>query len=883
MRPGTRLVPFALLLFLSSAVLLSLNTSASDGDDVYTTIDVDFHHLGDHFVTTYQPQWPEGTIYEKDFEAPKEVENPAIKMWVRGLVPPENVSIDYVKLFINDELLGYINEYAVGTGSINDIDDEVEIEVSIEENILTEGTNGFKIVTGWGSSIYDRDDIMFWNIRLVRAQPLEISCNLLTPGPGDVHHVGLDTEEITLLVWNDRHVDALQWVHVIVDPDGAGTGYRWTQQTNWSKIDLNATQFADFPSEWTWASKDLHNRTWTLTARMSFLWTFPSEGPIDIVVRVRDDQTRMHVFRFDDVLEVKTRLEMSGPVSLIGAEQGALGPGSWVRGGEDVSATVPPLIYIDSGNVFPPPGTFSLSLSWESNELIRSSTTPGETWSNSWRVPMVARQTATVTIRAVDLPKGGKAPPPVVITLEVDGQGPNWLQRSPTEGEWLTDGTVETWADLTDGDGSGPDPFSVEFQRLDPVSNTWTAWRPAQLLIEGGVGDSSRAIANLELSEAVGHAIRWRVYDMVGNGPSISESPSFGVDERSVVIEPLETTGWIMSTEVFVACHISDPDPGIGASGVDISSIELSVLVSGVPAWTNWTVQGSVEPVVGTDLLKVTSKLSLADGGENYVRWRATDLAGNPVTMSPPMRLLVDTGAPKMVSYWPKGTTFDEPEEARAVASFTDDGGSGVNLSRVEYSVSVGNNRSFGDWMNAIVTDPAEDVARADVPVTTLSGHDNWIRWRVWDEVGNGPAEYGPFRLMVNLPPSAAISSPAHGSTSYATQTVRFSSVGTSDPDADDLLSFEWWSDVDGWLGTGPEIYAPLSNGNHRITLRVDDGLGGDHAVEAWVEVQVVERTDVREPISVWLILVIIIASVVVVATLREFNQRRRRRLNGLD
>ena len=118
-------------------MVLSLGVGAEGDDDVITSIDVNFHHLGDHWVPTYQPQSPEGLEYERDFQVSKDVENPAIKMWIRGLVPPYAVSIDYVKIYVNDELLGFLNEYAMGSGSIDDVDDEVETEVSIEEGILT--------------------------------------------------------------------------------------------------------------------------------------------------------------------------------------------------------------------------------------------------------------------------------------------------------------------------------------------------------------------------------------------------------------------------------------------------------------------------------------------------------------------------------------------------------------------------------------------------------------------------------------------------------------------------------------------------------------------------------------------------------------------------
>jgi len=872
------------LVVMATALLLTAPGGAAEvnGDGVYTTIDVNFHHLGDHFVPTYQPQSPEGVEYNIEFDISGEIENPAIRMWVRGLVPPYAVSIDYVKLFINDVEIGYINEYAMGSGSIYDVDDEVEIEVSIEEGILKEGTNRFRIVTGWGGSPDDRDDIMFWNIRLVRAKPLEMACNLISPQPGRVHYPGLDNETLSIIVWNDRHVDALQWVRVTVDAGGAGTSFRWTQNVNQFKLEPGATDHAAFPFFWYSSSKDLLNRTWVLTAKMSFWWTFPTDGPVDITVQIRDDQTRMHTFTFEQVLEVRTNLELSGPVRLMAEDQGPLGPGSWIRGGEGLDITVPPVVYSGSQDVYPPEGTVSVSLKWGGTEVARSSQGRGDPWTAGWIVPKLPRATVTVGIWLVDLPPGAGAQVPVLVDLEVDGRGPTWLSMAPGAETWLLSADVEAWADVTDNDGAGLDPFTLEHQVLDPATMDWGPWTPARLVLGGGEGGASRGIVALMLPEADGHAIRWRAMDVLGNGPTISAPVSFGVDITDVTLDPHAETGWLRGTLVFVTCLVTDPDAGSGSSGVDMATVEVSVLTSGAEGWSDWMSPDSVVEVVGTTTVQATVGLELAEGSNNFIRWRARDSAGNELVVSPPDMLRVDTTEPVLVNHWPRGGTFDSPEDGRAVATFSDGAGSGVGLDTVEMSVSLGSGNDYGEWTTVEVTGDPLDLVRAEVQVTGLAGHDNWVMWRVSDAAGNGPVGFGPFRLMVNLPPSAMIASPGEGDGYGTEDIIGFSGVGSSDPDEDDQLTFEWWSDRDGQLGSGIGIRTPLTAGEHLITLYVDDGLGGEHMVSATVSVQVTEPTHVQEPFNFWLIVFIILIVVGTVATLRELRARKRRRLEGL-
>jgi hypothetical protein len=879
MKPATVVPPLLALALLALLGALAMGGSATD--DVITTIDVQYHHLGDHFVPTYQPQESEGLEYENTFELSGEVENPAIQMWVRGLVPAHEVTIDYVKLYINDVLLGYINEYAIGSGSIYDVDDEVEVEVSIEEGILVQGTNRFKIVTGWGHSINDRDDIMFWNIRLVRAKPLEVSCNLVTPSPGDAHHPGLDVEEVTIMVWNDRHVDALQWVRVTVDLGGANVAYRWTQNVDSTQLEPFATKHAGFPLGWWSTSKDLLNRTWTISARMSFLWTFPTEGPIDITVLVRDDQTKMHTFTFEDVLEVRTSLVLSGPASIVGDAQGPLGPGSWVRGGENITVTVPPVIYEGSKDVHPPGGTVTLSMLW--GELMASSSvqSPGTEWSANWTVPRLPRDSVTLTIRAEQLPTGARGPEPVMVELEVDGRSPTWLSTWPPNDSWLLDPALAAWADVTDSDGVGTDPFSVEFQQWDPGTGAWGPWMPASFLEGDGEGGVPRALTTLVLDESPNHAIRWRATDKVGNGPSASVPVVFGVDLQPVQVEPEALVGWNRVDRVKVSALVMDPLVADGGSGVDPASVEYSLLLAGNGGWSDWAQPDSVVPGNGSRWYMAHVEVDIEEGGDNYIRWRARDLAGNPITISAPEMLMVDTVPPGLVSYWPTGDTFERSSDVRAIATFTDGTGSGVDMDRVEFAVSTGDNGSFGEWIRVEVTGTA-DMSRAEVTLDGIEGHDNWVRWRVWDLAGNGPVEYGPYRLRVNLPPIAVISSPADGSNHRADASVQFSAEGSWDPDADDLLSYEWMSDVDGYLGSGHYINVVLSTGEHTVTLVVDDGLDGDHVVSASVDLRLVERTEVKEPISIWLLLLIIIIVVTTLAVARELIVSRRRRLRGL-
>ncbi|NIP34912.1 MAG: hypothetical protein GWN18_08230, partial [Thermoplasmata archaeon] len=71
-------------------------------------------------------------------------------------------------------------------------------------------------------------------------------------------------------------------------------------------------------------------------------------------------------------------------------------------------------------------------------------------------------------------------------------------------------------------------------------------------------------------------------------------------------------------------------------------SVEYSVLLAGSGGWTPWTSPDSVVEVSGTTTVQATVGLELAEGHDNFVRWRARDTAGNGVIVSPPDMIRVD-------------------------------------------------------------------------------------------------------------------------------------------------------------------------------------------------------------------------------------------------
>lgn len=445
----------------------------------------------------------------------------------------------------------------------------------------------------------------------------------------------------------------------------------------------------------------------------------------------------------------------------------------------------------------------------------------------------------------------------------------------------MRDRAVEVRAKVADGEGAGVDPFTVEYQAWPAGALGWGPWRQAGSLPDAAPG-TVLGVAWVELPEGKGSRVRWRATDRVGNGPSVSGEAVVDVDATPVVVQPAAVPGWQRTRDVMMACSVIDlgPSTGVEASGVAPASVEWSSLVAGASAWTPWRVADRVLPTGGTgspgSAVDAFANVSLEEGAENLVMWRATDAAGNGLVVSQPVGVMVDITPPRSVETWPRENfTFPRSGEVSCALVMTDGDGSGIDLGAVEWALSVGSQDAWGEWSPADVGMLGSGLARAS-SAPSVSGHDNWVRWRARDIAGNGPVELGPVRVAVNLPPTAVIDSPAPLVRLSSEEPFGLSAAGSRDPDPADVLSFEWTSDVDGELGAGQQIASMLTPGWHNISVRVDDGLGGDHVATATVLVLVEEPVTPEPPFPSWLLLLL---AILVAATVATVYERRRRRM----
>ena len=220
------------------------------------------------------------------------------------------------------------------------------------------------------------------------------------------------------------------------------------------------------------------------------------------------------------------------------------------------------------------------------------------------------------------------------------------------------------------------------------------------------------------------------------NGPVLDwEGPEFEL------VSP-QTGTWLTSNLVDFTLNVTDT-----LSGVDPWSISYQRFNVATGTWDSWQRKGTTQ-VIDEHTLRYDVRMTLFDGTENMVRFRARDLVGNGdgdlgYSVSGTYRIFVDNTAPFFRMNNPiSGQILHDTEIGINVSIW--DLGSGLDIHSVNVSYSVGDRENYGEWI------PVESLGGVLVPddgdpslyylgmkLTLTYGYNNLFRFRAADILGN--------------------------------------------------------------------------------------------------------------------------------------------------
>ncbi len=715
--------------------------------------------------------------------------------------------------------------------------------------------------------------------------------------------------------------------------------------------------------------EDEANGTAILTFKLLLDWSWPHEELCHAFVETVAplDQTAFYMSR--DLFWVENDLEFEGNLSIRGEWQGELEPGDWVRKGEAVTAYGPLVVYQNTTVIFPPEGSFNLTLYDNDGDTVVVTQRPGEVLDATIIADDRNDLHEMMTLTILDLPRNATLLGDLNVTLRVDGDPPVFRNTLHDGQVWHNGSRVMVWIIADDSVTSGINASSIMYSLATDGRSSFPGYWTKEGLETEADGPTVKAWVTLNLPEGSDNYIRWTVVDLVGNGPTVSSDLQIKVDATPPIFFDPTPSGdsWANSLRVEHTITISDPD----GSGVDARSIQYRVLLDNITnngGWQdldvtgrvhlgnytarvtlelsetmNYTIQWRARDGVGNGFatslhywirvdmtpisfdgflppeneiqnkrvvncsIAVGSGLSESpldpeslqfrwgrddvanpkwrsimaegwmvqdrigvviemevDGSDHWVQFRGSDVAGNGPTTTLRYQVQVDATGPIFNRFTPRPDQKQDDGTVEVSVEISD-GFAGIDLWSVRLRFRTEGEDTMGDWISIYIEGDSE-LLKGYALLELAPGTENIVQFIATDKVGN-EALSKDFKVWVNRPPEAVISSPQDGERINPYAPVILSSVGTRDPD-NELLTIAWTVDgMDDTLGNNPELTIYLEPGHHTIVLTVRDQSGSeDSATVRFTVEEIPPETHVNEPQEpvILLLFLTIIASLAV-------------------
>jgi hypothetical protein len=205
---------------------------------------------------------------------------------------------------------------------------------------------------------------------------------------------------------------------------------------------------------------------------------------------------------------------------------------------------------------------------------------------------------------------------------------------------------------------------------------------------------------------------------------------------------------WHSSSQVLVSITADDRP----TSGVLSGSLEYSYSIDDGVTWTDWSTNG-LETTSDGPMVDGLVLLTIPDGEDNFVRWRARDLVGNGPAISADLRIKVDTINVTYTDAFPDPNDWHTVVSVECGVTIRDMDGAGIQVSSIQYRVSHSNLSGYDDWQPWGVS--LEDTQEISVSHLITMGDTpyNYVQWRAKDIAGNGYTTSPHYKVRVDTNP----------------------------------------------------------------------------------------------------------------------------------
>jgi len=366
---------------------------------------------------------------------------------------------------------------------------------------------------------------------------------------------------------------------------------------------------------------------WSINFQISFNWTYPDSNLHTVQVNATSDAGYSDgITSTEKLYRVKNGLNFKGNLTVTGETQGKLSKGAWVHKEEHLTWSGLKVVYNGTDNVYPPTDSGITVTVWDTKGGHWTASAGGN---NQVELETIAANETRINDTHIVCISG--VPPNcdksrINFSLNIDADRVIFSNQFPDNKSWLA--TQRPICGIRFEDPTtNVNLSSVQYRISTDNNETWGDWSSVGIQMyhsNKGVNCTVKPI----FSDGSKNLIQWRANDIVGN--NYTESDVFGVlvDISNVnFLNPLPSSdAW--QSRLYVSCSITIMDK---LSGVNASSIEFCTSTNGIWGYSDWQ---SARLTDDENIINCTVNPVFVEGSENYIRWRARDVAGNPYRIS---------------------------------------------------------------------------------------------------------------------------------------------------------------------------------------------------------------------------------------------------------
>jgi hypothetical protein len=383
-----------------------------------------------------------------------------------------------------------------------------------------------------------------------------------------------------------------------------------------------------------------YKKIWTINFYIVFNWNYPNNNYQSVQVRTTGSTGLTDWLNLSTrhIYKVENRLNFTGDLEVISESQGELVEGDWVRGGEKITWKGLKIIYFESMNLYPLANSgIEISVNDPDGNSWTKLHKPGLIFSiNTYAVNKTLND-KSYSINIIGIPVYCDKSD-INFKLNIDHDKVIFTNSYPDINSWQA--TLQPSCRIRILDlSTDVDNASIHYRYSNDNGETWTNWvnnNIVQIPYKKGINCTVKPT----FSDGKNNLIQWRAKDIVGN--DYSESPEYRilVDVTHVTFTDPTPSSDIFQINESVECGISIKDE---LSGVNASSIEFSTSTSGIWGYGDWQ---SAKQFNNSNIINCSVTPTFVEGTDNYIRWRAMDIAGNGYHISEDCQIKIKLNKP---------------------------------------------------------------------------------------------------------------------------------------------------------------------------------------------------------------------------------------------